>query len=524
MIAVAAAAMIALFGNVLAARHYRRWDWTSDHKYTLSDATLVTLHELREPVDVWLLSGGSEPLLQPMRALLTAYAAETPKLVTHVVDPDRDRAAFDELRRRFKIEAGRTAEGRVVADAVVIVASGERHWFIAPQDLVEVQSPGKEAPSDVRVRPRQEQALTLALRQVTVGEKARVCFTEGHGELLVSDMGERGLGRLRDVLEKDNFEVAGVDTTAPGAAAPFAGCSVVVVAGPRGAFAAGEARTLLAFVEGGGNLLAALGPVPGPRGGWVELGLDGVLSAVGVALREGAVVEIDRTRALPDTRGMAFYGEVHEHAVARGLAGDAELGVPRVAVHTARPLRRLPIDRATVVEVLTSSARAFAATRLEGLPFEDEGDFPVPQPGDERGPLAVVLASERSPQPGADPALQAESGRPGRAVVMGSASLLEARAFDEPLPTRGAALLVEGALSWLAARPIVLDVPARPTVAAGLRVSEASRAEVARYVLLYMPIAVALIALAVGLRRRSTEGLARRPTTRRPTAPRGGGS
>jgi hypothetical protein len=75
---------------------------------------------------------------------------------------------------------------------------------------------------------------------------------------------------------------------------------------------------------------------------------------------------------------------------------------------------------------------------------------------------------------------------------------------------RGAAFLVENAISWLASKPEILDVPEKPTVAAGIRINEDSRSEVKRYVLLFMPLAAALLGAAVALRRRSTEGAPRK--------------
>jgi cytochrome c-type biogenesis protein CcmH/NrfF len=69
----------------------------------------------------------------------------------------------------------------------------------------------------------------------------------------------------------------------------------------------------------------------------------------------------------------------------------------------------------------------------------------------------------------------------------------------------GAAFLVDSALSWLAARPEVVDVPDRAEVSAGMRVSEEGRTEVQRYVLVFMPLAALLLAAAVWAWRRSSE-------------------
>jgi hypothetical protein len=109
------------------------------------------------------------------------------------------------------------------------------------------------------------------------------------------------------------------------------------------------------------------------------------------------------------------------------------------------------------------------------------------------------MASER-------PKTSPQAAHGPRAVVIGTGSIIVEQNWREPAPLRGSALLVENAISWLASKPEILDVPDKPELAAGMRVNEESRSEVRRYVLLFMPLAAALLGVAVGLLRRSTEG------------------
>ena len=70
LLGVIAAIAIAVIANVLAARRNTRWDWTTARRYSLSAATTITLRDLREPVDVWVLMGGADPLVQSVKQLL----------------------------------------------------------------------------------------------------------------------------------------------------------------------------------------------------------------------------------------------------------------------------------------------------------------------------------------------------------------------------------------------------------------------------------------------------------------------
>jgi hypothetical protein len=91
-------------------------------------------------------------------------------------------------------------------------------------------------------------------------------------------------------------------------------------------------------------------------------------------------------------------------------------------------------------------------------------------------------------------------------VVIGSRFALAEENWRQPRPIHGGAFLVDSALSWLVARPEVVDVPDKALVAAGMRVSEEGRSEVRRYVLVLMPLAALLLGAAVWSWRRSSEG------------------
>ncbi len=181
---VVAAIVLAAAVNVLSARHFTRWDWTTSHRWSLSPATLDTLGHLEQSIDVWAIAGPGDPLEPDLRAVLLAYQAASSRVNVQWIDPDRDSVQLMDLRRRFGIQAGAAVDGHVATDAIVVVAGGDKHWFLTPSDLF-------DQTSDARARPREERALTQAIRAVIGGERARLCFTVGHGELSI-DPGRDG--------------------------------------------------------------------------------------------------------------------------------------------------------------------------------------------------------------------------------------------------------------------------------------------------------------------------------------------
>lgn len=499
LVGVAAAMIVVLLLNVVSTRRFTRWDFTANKRYSLSAATTQTLRSLPEPIQIWVLLGSSDPLEQSVKQLLVAYKAETTKLDVRYVDPDHDTAALEDVKKRFKIETGRTQEGHVIADAIVVVARGDKHWFLTGADMFEA------SPDDTRVKPREEQALTGAIRNVLGGEKTKICFVAGHGEMAVGDGSERGVGLFAEVLGKDNFDVSTVDVSVPGGSGtPLSGCAVAIVAGLRSGFTKEEAERVRTWLLGGGNLLLAASPIAGDTPtGIVPAGLERVLAPFGVALDDDLVIEEDAALAFSGAGGIRFEALAKQHAVTAGLVkGDGRGDSPRVVLHFARSMHKVTEPgSANPVDLLVTTDKSFGLTSIAGA--SEWKETPSKRPGDLGGPLVVAMASER-------PKVDASAPHGPRLVVVGSASALTATSFREPLGVRGAALLVESAVSWLAAKPQVLDVPERAAIPAGIRITDESRSEIRRYVLLFMPATVALLGIAIALWRRAGEGAPRK--------------
>jgi hypothetical protein len=494
LVGIVAAVVLAFVVNILAGRHYRRWDWTRDQRFVLSPATLETLRTLEQHVDLWVIAGSSDPVEQGLRQVLASYRAASSRIDVHWIDPDRDAVELLGLMRRFGLEAGRSEDGRVAADAVVVVAAGEKHWFLTADDLF-------EATSETRARPREERALTRALRSVLDAEKARLCFTVGHDELSLEPgvEGRESLGALRDLLDKSNFELTSVDLAAPGAHEPLTGCTVAVIAGARAPFAPEEANRLRAWLLLGGSLFAAVGPldttVKVPP---AQTGLDAALVPFGIALDEDLVHDLDADVSIPDTHGEGFFVSAHPHPITTTLvAGGSDAHPPRVATFLARSLRHVsPPGAAAAADLLVTSAGAYAKVDLAGA--AEWKDAPARVASDPAGPFVLAMASERA-------RIGPDAPHGPRAVVVGSRYILAEDNWRQARPLHGAAFFVDSSLSWLAARSEVVDVPDRAEVPAGIRVTAEGLAEVERYVVLFMPLAVLLLGAAVWAWRRSAE-------------------
>ncbi len=494
--AVLAAAVIAVCVNILAARFYKRWDWTSSGLYTLSDATQQTLRSLDQPIDVIVFLSRSDPLTVSVQHMLQAYGNETSKLRARYVDPDRSPGEFVALQKKYGIEAGKAEDGRVVTDASIVVAKGDKHWFITTSDMVVYDE------QDGRARPKLEQALTEGIRNVIEKRVAKVCFTRGHQELSIDDGGPEGLAELKFRIKKDNYEPVAVDLVTPQKKNPLLGCQVVVVAGPQVKVAKSAVQRLDEYVAKGGNLLMMVNPIVDDEARIQPTGLEPVAQRFGIDFGLDFVVEGDDRAKLPmGLLGETFFVTPKPHAITKGLV--QRFNDFRVVVSAAQSLR--PTANSSAQPLLSTSEKAFGVKDIR--PFVSVGKAPTKSPNDSAGPLALAMAAELPKTAGGDDA------HGSRCVVIGSANVAWGRNWREST-LLGNRLLVESALAWLAAKPPIVSVPEKASHDVGINITEDSLDEVRNYVLIYMPGAAALLGLFILFRRRQTERKSRRDVSK----------
>jgi hypothetical protein len=205
------------------------------------------------------------------------------------------------------------------------------------------------------------------------------------------------------------------------------------------------------------------------------------------------VIETDAEARLPRGLGEVFFAVPKAHAVSAGLLkGGAKLEL-RVLLSGAQSLRLTDVE---VKPLLESSDRALAVTELSAL--RDGRLERAPESAHQR---RVLGAARELPKEGA--------GKAARIVVLGARNPAENRSFRDS-GLYGDRMLIENAVSWLAARPALVSVPEKAARPVGLALSEEGLGEILRYVLVYLPGSAALIGLVVVLRRRMAETRSRK--------------
>ncbi len=315
---------------------------------------------------------------------------------------------------------------------------------------------------------------------------------------------------LRLRLERRNFRPLTLPPlrALKGEKDPIGGCKAVIVAGPQQRLNDAEIRRLRLYFETGGNLLVTSGPVPDEAGeGYLDLGLSPLLAAVGLRQHNDFVFERDDARRAPDSHGEIFMAMLRAHPITNALM--ATEGIP-VILTVASSLEILATASSKPTPLLATTEQSFGM--VDFVAWAKRGGAPTAQPHDRKGPLVVGYAVEL-------PKLRAGDAHGPRAVVISSSSTIYGGNWlNEQL--QGTALFMEGAISWLAAEPVLLDIPAKQARIVGLRITKDVLRQFLLKVVVGLPLVPLFIGIGIRLRRRGdAKERKRKPKRRRQPSP-----
>src|SRR5438045_1287623 len=95
---------LAAMVNSLAFKHYKRWDFSRDQKYALSDKTKRFLDTLKGKMRVTVFFSPSTPITADLQNLLTEYQyAGKGKIDVEQIDPERNLSRAKELFDKYKV-------------------------------------------------------------------------------------------------------------------------------------------------------------------------------------------------------------------------------------------------------------------------------------------------------------------------------------------------------------------------------------------------------------------------------------
>lgn len=438
--------------NFIAGRHHIfHADWSEDKIHSLSSGTVEVLKNLDEEVTITAFMSPDYYGYEETKRLLDEYTIKAPKLKVQTFDPKLDFEKVEEYNRPF--------------DGTIFVEAG-----------------GKKE----EVQGGTEERISSAIMAVTTGEKTKIYFLSGHGELSLDAFGEKGLSVLKQYLENEQYEVESLSLATMEKPEVPSDCVVLAIVGAQQQLMAPEMDAITRYVEQGGNLFLAIATPPAPDFAAL-LTPHGVTPLKGMAVDPGRALQGNPTiPAISQPEGHDIVKDLSMIALPTSIAFDVAQAEPPPAMPGAPPP---PPQAATTL--LETTGSGWLETDLSGTGL-------AKGPDEKGGPLALAVAidlgsGDQQPEyPGAPPMPDSEE-RKARIVAIGDSDFALDALYQMGL--RSNIFLATASFAWLTKNDKLVTVPPQEPVDRTLVLATAQK----NLAILISAVIVPLLILAAGL-------------------------
>lgn len=395
---------IAVFVNAIVTHRFdKRADLTTLQLYTISDQTKTVLKSLEKDIEV-IAFFSSQNAQSAARAeeMLELYARETEFLTVSFKNPYTD----IQLKDLYDIQR----------DGTVIFKSEE----------------GQE-----KVTIVDEQKFTSAILKLIRNETKKIYFLVGHEEHSVADFNNNGYSDVRTELENQNYAAFPLSlSTKPDIPAD---CEVLVIAGPKTAFARPELDAVEKYLTRSGKLFLLLDPsVTSVKD--VNSGLVRLMKRWGITIGNDLVLDHARY-AIWFGGPIAPLPEPESHDITLSMQDAVTFPVTR----SVTPISDRPANLSvrTLLKTVGGMGGSWGETQREpdGTFSEDFTDFTYTAGVDTPPPVSVAVAIERKNDTDGN---GSTTHNPTRIVVFGDSDFAANAIFRAP-----ARDLFLAAINWL---------------------------------------------------------------------------
>src|SRR6266478_4324425 len=235
--------------NSLAFKHYKRWDFSRDQKYALSDKTKRFLNTLKGRMRVTVFFAPTTPITADVQNLLTEYQyAGKGKIDIEHIDPERNLSRAKELFDKYKV---------VTDESLLVLDYDGRNKTVKASEMADFDQSGMAFGEGPRVAAfKGEQAITSAMIDLVEGKKKTLGYVLGHKEPPLTE--GSAISVLKTFIENENIqfkELNLLDLDAiPG------DVRTVMIIGPQYDFSDREMKLLRNFWDKQGRILLLLDP------------------------------------------------------------------------------------------------------------------------------------------------------------------------------------------------------------------------------------------------------------------------
>src|SRR5436189_2445023 len=433
---------LALMVNYLGFEHYRRWDFSREQKYALSDKTKRMLDSLKGKMRITVFFSPNTPITNDVQSLLTEYQyAAKGKIDVEHIDPERSFSRAKELFDKYK----------VVTDESMLVLDYEgRNKTVKASEMAEIDQSGMAMGEGPRVTAfKGEQAISSAIIDLTEGKKNIIGYVLGHKEPPIAEAApnlmtmQRGpdspISVLKTFIENENIKLQELNLFNVDAIP--AEMKTIMIVGPQYDFSDREMQLLRDFWNKQGRILVLLDPAAKtPK-------LDAFLNELGVRVNDDRLMVFLRT----GIQELALTRDVQAH-----FLGDSPI-TKRLA-----DVRALFFGGTSSLTLEPDRVRA-ANIRLEALIQAEKGYFAET---DYNSDDQAKLQADANRNSGAPPMIGAAIEKGGsadervqvnssRLVVVSNATFIQDKALTQDQQSLD---FISGSVNWLLSREQLIGI------------------------------------------------------------------
>ena len=461
--------------NSLGFRHYKRWDFSRNQKYALSDKTKRFLQTIKGKVRITVFFSPNTPITADVQNLLTEYQyAAKGKIDIENVDPERNLSRAKELFDKYKV---------VSDESLLIVDYEERNKTVKASEMADVDQSGMAYGEGPRVTAfKGEQAITSAMMDLIEGKKNVLGYVLGHKEPPLS--GESPISILKTFIENENIKFQELNLfDVPAIPADL---KTIFINAPRYDFSDREMQLLRDFWDKQGRILLLLDP------GAKTPKLNAFLNKLGLKVNDDRLMVFLRTgiQEVAVTRDVQarFLGT---SPITKRLADVRALFLGGTSSLTLNPQHAGP-GNIRVEPLLQAEKGYFAETDYNS---DDQAKIQADAQRNAGATLTIAASIEKGGS--ADERVQLNS---ARLVVVSNATFIHDNALTQD---QQALDFISGSVNWLLSREQLIAIAPKVPKTLTFSLDENSLHNVRWIILVLMPLVPAILGTAVWWQRRA---------------------
>ena len=460
--------------NSFAFKHYKRWDFSRDQKYALSDKTKRFLDTLKGKMRITMFFAPTTPITADVQNLLTEYQyAGKGKIDVDNIDPERNLSRAKELFDKCKV---------VTDESLLVLDYDGGNKTVKASDMADIDQSGMEFGEGPRVSAfKGEQAITSAMIDLVEGKKKVLGYVTGHKEPSLSD--NSTITVLKTFIENENIKFQELNLLDLDAIP--ADVKTMMIIGPQYDFSDREMKLLRDFWDKQGRMLLLLDPTaktPNLRGFINDLGIrvndDRLMVFLRTGIQELALTRDVQAHFLSDSPITKRLGDVR--ALFLGGTSSITLEADRVRAANIR------------VEPLIQAEKGYFAEKDYNT--EDQVKLQADAKQSSNAPPTIGAAAEKGGS--ADQRVQVSS---SRLVVVSNAGFIQDNAITQDQQGLDS---ISGSVNWLLSREQLIGIAPKVAKPLTFTLNEEALRRLRWIVLVFIPLIPALIGTVVWWQRR----------------------